>query len=147
MMVYDDAADIPPLELGDRIDGRDAVIQSDDEIGFVIEDALKSRGAQTVPVLALGNQRYDFERFARLSLQQGEKSSQQGGRGHAVDVVIAEENDALIFLDRFGGACDGGGHIRKCLRLAQQIHAAGQKIVGALQIRNAAPQQNARADL
>ena len=86
--------------------GRDAVIHRHDEGATLVVHRLDGvfRKAVAVP-LAAGQHTLDGRAHALEMLVQ------QGGGGHAVHIVIAEDRDGLAVVDGLPDALTGGVHI------------------------------------
>ena len=66
---------------------------------------------------------------------------QQRERGHSIDIVIAEEHDPLMSIQRRENSRDRRLHVRQQKRIAQQFEPRSQKFFNFFRARKTFPQQ------
>ena len=115
VVVDHDEVEAGPPGLGQRLEGGDAAIDRDDDGGAVFPDLQQGRRVGAVAFLA-AVRNVD----ADVAADTPEEAQQQRRRGGAIDVVIAEHDDALARLDGPHQAGNRGVHVLEMRRIGQE---------------------------
>ena len=106
VMIDDDHVDAGRLRHVERLERLRAAIDGDDQPRAALGDPHQRLAGGAValhqPVGDIG---------LRIEAEIAQQADQQGGRGRAVDVIIAEDGDRLAGLDRVGEPCGGRVHV------------------------------------
>ena len=123
--------------LGQRLEGGDAAIDRDHHVGALLLELQQRRRVGTVTLLAaIGNIDAD------IAADAAEEAQQQRRRRGAVDVVVAEHDDALTRAHRAHQPRHGGVHVLEMQRIGQELaQRRVEKIRHALEIDVARRQQ------
>ena len=102
VVVGDDHVD-GSRDLGERRSGAYAAVDGDDQFGALIDEPFQGVGIEAIPFgQAVGH--VGFDRRAEL----GQARVQDRGGGHAIDVVVAVDNDFFVVADRLQGPPGSG---------------------------------------
>ena len=119
VMVDDDDVDARRLGHGERLEGLGAAIDGDDQRRAALGDPDQRLARRAV---ALHQPVGDIGLGVEPELAQ--QADQQGRRGGAVDVIIAEDGDRLAGLDRVGEPRRGLVHVAEDGRIGHEVAQA-----------------------
>src|SRR5690606_25124803 len=95
---------------------------------------------EAIPLLALGQQRDD----AVGSEMVAQRAGQERGRGDAVRIIIAEDSDGLLGVERLGDALGGLFHVWQLPRRWWRGRPGVTECAGSVGIGDATGMENAR---
>ena len=129
MVIDDDDVDAAFARQVQRVEGGDAVVDGDDEAGAESDRFVHAGRLESVPVdVAVGQQ------VVAAAAHVFEKVEQQGGAAHAVDVVIAVDDDRFVpangALDAFGATLKVGEQFRRMQALRADIEFSQGQAAG-----------------
>ena len=115
-MVDDDHVEPGLGRGGERLVRGGAAIDRDDDMGTV---GLEAQQGGRVGAVTLAQPVRHIDRGVAADCR--EEAQQQGRRGRAIDVVVAEHHDALALADRAHQALDRRRHVAQMRRIGQLI--------------------------
>ena len=116
MVVDHDEIESGAPRLGQRLEGGDAAIDRDDDGSAVLPDLQQRRRIGAVPLLATVR-----NVDADIAADGPEETQQQRRGGGAIDIVVAEHDDALARLDGPHEAPDGRVHVLQMRGIGQEL--------------------------
>ena len=116
VVIDNDGIQTKPLGLGKRSERCRTAVDGDQKGGAL---ACQSGDRLVIRAVAFGNTVGDM--YQGIEARGAEKGAKQRGRGCAVDIVVAEDGDALAFCDRPLQSLDCRIHVRECARIRKQI--------------------------
>ena len=139
VVVGDDQVDAERARVVGRFGGPDAAVDGDDEPGAVRVQTFDCRRLQAVSVAqTFRNEVHD------VGAEQFERSTQDHGRRHAIDVVVAMDGDAFLAGDGAEDAFDGLAHVGQQKRIVQIGERRRQEALCRGRVRQVADAQQSR---
>ena len=140
-MVGDDQVDAEFARTARRLAAADAAIDRHDDPHAVGVQALDGRRLQPVAVAQpLRDEMRD------VAAEQFQRPAQDHRRGHAIDVVVAVDRDALLAFERGAQPIDGGTHVRQPVWVVQLRQLWMQEAMRCLRVAMTAVTQQAGDD-
>ena len=137
MMVENDGVDAQRRGVADILEVGNAAIHSDDQIDAALLEIVYGIAIQPVTFLdTIGNVIFDPRR------QFPEKLDEHRHGGDAVGVVIAEDNDLFLSVDRLDNPVYGLAHIPKQERIVEIFQGRGEIAPGIIAVDDVPAHQN-----
>ena len=120
---------------GDLLDRRDRAVDRDQQVGPAGSELLDGRGGEPVAVVDPAR-----EVPVDLRAERAQCPHEDGGRGHAVDVVVAMHRDPRLPRDVPEDVLRGGAQAAE--RVERMAVGAGEELLGRRRVREPSPDQD-----